>query len=477
MPRPSQDENSMGQPAEKGFPSLEAALHYMPDRPIMQQYASIKRHQKLSKPSEPPDSNDQPSYKPFSSSSHMISQMSAYQHLSNLSQRKLSQIIPRRWKDASSSYPDFNITKDFVWRTDMDEFAQDLIRRRVVYHLQKITNVDPSGTYVKVSRDYSNIEECHQAGAVLWVGRRRETDPWTTVHQKRETESEVDKNRSEGGVIAEGEAEESRQEEYEAERDGSVAEIEESKAETKEVGKIASEKSGGEEIGTEDINEEDGYLVGRRVDNSQAEEDDMEKMEIEDRENEAEKHEIRKDKVKRTEPEENGEERHLAESTTEDSRPEQPLDWLSVPPPPYATVSYQDRQIPLFNLHALLGEKHLHSLRYEGNQGNKWPHPLYVITNKKYTTKAIMWLWKLMGYLGERESDVLARNRAVEKARAKIREEVMSARKEENRMSVKKEEAALKVKREKKKKAPITRVPQLVIRNMTGVRARGVLSE
>ena len=410
----------------------------------------------------------------------MISQMSAYQHLSNLSQRKLSQIIPRRWKDASSSYPNFNITKDFVWRTDMDEFAQDLIRRRVVYHLQEMTNVDRSGSYVKVSRDYSKLGEFHQAGAVLWVGRRSEALPRAAVPKKSETESEVEGNRSEGGAIAEGEIEESRLEEIEAEREGSGAKMEESEAETMEVGKIELEKSEGEEIGAEGIDKEDCHLAESRIENSKAEEDGMERREIEDsgtKESEAEKTEIRKGEVKRTEPEENEEERHPAESATEDSKPGQPLDWLSVPPPPYATVPYRGRQIPLFNLCTLLGEKHLSSLRYQGNQENPWSQPLYVIKNKNHTTKAIMWLWKLMGYLGERERDGVLRNRAVKKARAKIREEAMSARKEENRMSVKREEAA-KVKRKEENKVPINLVPGLVIRNMTGVRrAKRVLSQ
>ena len=71
----------------------------------------------------------------------------------------------------------------------------------------------------------------------------------------------------------------------------------------------------------------------------------------------------------------------------------------SLPSPPlYAMVIYKERHIPIYNLHALLGERHFKSLIALG-----WPfdEPLAVVKMKRNTRPLLVWLWKLMGYIGE----------------------------------------------------------------------------
>ena len=67
-------------------------------------------------------------------------------------------------------------------------------------------------------------------------------------------------------------------------------------------------------------------------------------------------------------------------------------------PPPYATVLYKGHHIPLFNLRHLLGDEHLQSLR---ELGDPFDGKLAVVKAKRNTVPLLMWLWKLMGFLGE----------------------------------------------------------------------------
>ena len=68
------------------------------------------------------------------------------------------------------------------------------------------------------------------------------------------------------------------------------------------------------------------------------------------------------------------------------------------PPPPYATIVYKSRHIPLFNLQHLLGDTHLQSLR---GLGSPFDGGLAVVKAKRNTVPLMIWLWKLMGFMGD----------------------------------------------------------------------------
>lgn len=76
----------------------------------------------------------------------------------------------------------------------------------------------------------------------------------------------------------------------------------------------------------------------------------------------------------------------------------------SISPPPYATIPYLGRQIPLYNLKTLLGEENLDRLRrlIEADPKRKVQfRSLASVKNNKYTVQCRLWLWKVMGYIGD----------------------------------------------------------------------------
>ena len=79
-------------------------------------------------------------------------------------------------------------------------------------------------------------------------------------------------------------------------------------------------------------------------------------------------------------------------------------DPMAISPPPYATIPYRGRQIPLFNLRTLLGDKHLEGLRRLADKDpnvNVRFRSLATVKNKKRTLECRLSLWKLMGYVGD----------------------------------------------------------------------------
>ena len=70
----------------------------------------------------------------------------------------------------------------------------------------------------------------------------------------------------------------------------------------------------------------------------------------------------------------------------------------SAGPPPYATLDYRGRYIPVFNLQTLLGNQPLEQLR---GSNSIFQGEIAVIREERNTVKVQMALWKLMGYLAE----------------------------------------------------------------------------
>ena len=76
----------------------------------------------------------------------------------------------------------------------------------------------------------------------------------------------------------------------------------------------------------------------------------------------------------------------------------------SISPPPYATIPHLKRQIPLYNLKTLLGEENLERLRRlaEADPNKKVRfRSLARVNDNIYTVQCRIWLWKLMGYVGD----------------------------------------------------------------------------
>ncbi|MCJ1353470.1 MAG: hypothetical protein MMC33_003456 [Icmadophila ericetorum] len=87
--------------------------------------------------------------------------------------------------------------------------------------------------------------------------------------------------------------------------------------------------------------------------------------------------------------------------TTDENSKDDPM---AISPPPYATIPYRGRQIPLFNLRTLLGDKHLEGLRRLAEKDpnvNVRFRSLATVKNKKRTLECRLSLWKLMGYVGD----------------------------------------------------------------------------
>lgn len=95
--------------------------------------------------------------------SHIIAHQSALRLISNLKQRSYMQILPHRWKNDARFKAD-----QIIWRKDMDTFVLELLRKRAVKLLQYL-GTRPAA-YVVPCQDYEDIQNKHQAGAVLWLG-------------------------------------------------------------------------------------------------------------------------------------------------------------------------------------------------------------------------------------------------------------------------------------------------------------------
>ncbi|KAL8733845.1 MAG: hypothetical protein Q9166_001833 [cf. Caloplaca sp. 2 TL-2023] len=103
--------------------------------------------------------------------SYVIAQQSAMKLMSSLKHRSYMQMLPHRWKLDARFKAD-----QIVWRKDMDTFVLDLMRRKVV-KLLKYLSFRPAA-YVVPCQEYADIQNKHQAGAVLWLG---EPNDETTV--------------------------------------------------------------------------------------------------------------------------------------------------------------------------------------------------------------------------------------------------------------------------------------------------------
>lgn len=75
------------------------------------------------------------------------------------------------------------------------------------------------------------------------------------------------------------------------------------------------------------------------------------------------------------------------------------------PPPFYAMVSYRSKYVPIFNLPALLGAKHMETLR---KLGSNWvEEELIFVRQRQKTIELQMALWRLMGYMAPLEDQGL----------------------------------------------------------------------
>lgn len=71
------------------------------------------------------------------------------------------------------------------------------------------------------------------------------------------------------------------------------------------------------------------------------------------------------------------------------------------PPPFYAMVSYRSKYVPIYNVPALLGAKHLETLRKFGS--NWFEEELVFVRQRQKTIELQMALWRLMGYMAPLE--------------------------------------------------------------------------
>lgn len=75
------------------------------------------------------------------------------------------------------------------------------------------------------------------------------------------------------------------------------------------------------------------------------------------------------------------------------------------PPPFYAMVSYRSKYVPIYNLPALLGTKHMETLR---KLGSNWvEEELVFVRQRQKTIELQIALWRLMGYMAPLEDQRL----------------------------------------------------------------------
>lgn len=75
------------------------------------------------------------------------------------------------------------------------------------------------------------------------------------------------------------------------------------------------------------------------------------------------------------------------------------------PPPFYAMVSYRSKYVPIYNLPALLGTKHMETFR---KLGSNWvEEELVFVRQRQKTIELQIALWRLMGYMAPLEDQRL----------------------------------------------------------------------
>lgn len=76
-----------------------------------------------------------------------------------------------------------------------------------------------------------------------------------------------------------------------------------------------------------------------------------------------------------------------------------------IPPPFYAMVSYRSKYVPIYNLPALLGTKHMETIR---KLGSNWVEEEFVFVRQRQKTIELqIALWRLMGYMAPLEDQRL----------------------------------------------------------------------
>ncbi|KAL8694991.1 MAG: hypothetical protein Q9218_000463 [Villophora microphyllina] len=108
--------------------------------------------------------------------SHVISHRPALKLMCSLKHRTLMYMIPQRWKQDGRFK-----AEEIVWRKDMDTFILDLMRRKTM-NLLKYLNSQPAA-YIVACEGYQDVENKHQAGAVLWLGERRHGSDLTSSNK------------------------------------------------------------------------------------------------------------------------------------------------------------------------------------------------------------------------------------------------------------------------------------------------------
>ncbi|KAL8701882.1 MAG: hypothetical protein Q9224_000295 [Gallowayella concinna] len=104
--------------------------------------------------------------------SHIIAQRLAIRLIPALKPRSYMQTLPHRWKLDARFKAD-----QIVWRKDMDSFILELMRRNTVKSLQYLSA--RSAAYIVPCQNYEDIQNKHQAAAVLWLGEP--TDDQTAI--------------------------------------------------------------------------------------------------------------------------------------------------------------------------------------------------------------------------------------------------------------------------------------------------------
>lgn len=99
---------------------------------------------------------------------------------------------------------------------------------------------------------------------------------------------------------------------------------------------------------------------------------------------------------------------HDCRAATSDAIPLTPEKGSSIntdPPPFYAMISYRSKYVPIYNLPALLGTKHMETLR---KLGSNWvEEELVFVRQRQKTIELQIALWRLMGYMAPLEDQRL----------------------------------------------------------------------
>ncbi|KAL8944742.1 MAG: hypothetical protein Q9211_000458 [Gyalolechia sp. 1 TL-2023] len=96
--------------------------------------------------------------------SHVVSQRAAMKFLSGVKRKSFLTMVPYRWKCDTR----FKID-DLVWREDMDVFVLELMRKKAARLLGYLSS--RPAAYITTCEGYGDIQNKHQPGAVLWLGK------------------------------------------------------------------------------------------------------------------------------------------------------------------------------------------------------------------------------------------------------------------------------------------------------------------